>query len=147
MASIDEHGKVVGSKLHQTILRLDPSFDYRFYGCPTFTQFLEAQPNLKVIRPGGPGDVIIELTGLDSTLVTEPSYPEDIWSQIDRAWSERAAKRGQSLPGPIAAIEAAKIIGVAKVSSSQYKTLQGLLDASDYLAKRWLREANTIIRR
>ncbi len=59
-ASIDEHGRVVGSKLHQTILRLDPSFDYKSYGYTTFRKFLEVCPNLKLIRSKG-SDVIIEL--------------------------------------------------------------------------------------
>ena len=53
-ASIDEHGKVLGSKLHQMILRLDPSFDYSLYGYSTFTKFLEASSILKLNRPDGP---------------------------------------------------------------------------------------------
>ncbi|MDD5701295.1 MAG: NYN domain-containing protein [Dehalococcoidales bacterium] len=66
-ASIDESGRVVGSKLHQTIVRLDPSFDYRSWGFSTFTKFLtkflESSTDLKLIRPKGQGDVIIEISG------------------------------------------------------------------------------------
>ena len=41
-ASADDEGKVAGSRLHQTIMRIDPSFDFRSMGFRTFTQFLEA---------------------------------------------------------------------------------------------------------
>jgi uncharacterized protein (TIGR00288 family) len=147
MVSVDDHGRVVGSKLHQTMQRLDPSFDYRAYGYPTFAKFLEASSGLRLVRPKGPGDVIIELADMAPTLATEPSSSEELWEQIDSAWSKRAAMSGQPLPGPIAAMEAAKVLGVAKLSASRYKTLQGLLDASDRIAGKWLREGNTIIRR
>jgi uncharacterized protein (TIGR00288 family) len=147
-ASIDEYGQVLGAKLRLTMQRLEPSFDYRSYGYSTFTKFIEAQPNLKLIRPKGPGDVIIEPVDIATTISVAPSNSdENIWHQIDVVWSKRAGTSGKSLPGPIAAIEAAKVLGITKLSASQYKTLQDLLNASDHLAKRWHREANTIIRR
>jgi uncharacterized protein (TIGR00288 family) len=59
-ASVDEHGRVVGSKLHQTILRLDPSFNYRSYGYSTFRKFLESCPGIKLLRSKG-SDVQVEL--------------------------------------------------------------------------------------
>ena len=60
-ASADENGQVVGSKLHATIQRMDPSFDYRTYGHATFVKLLQASPVVKVTRPRKVGDVIIEL--------------------------------------------------------------------------------------
>ena len=147
MVSVDDRGRVVGSKLHQTMQRLDPSFDYRAYGYPTFAKFLEASSGLRLVRPKGPGDVIIELADMAPTLAAEPSSSEELWERIDSAWSKRAAMGGQSVPGPIAAMEAAKVLGVARLSASRYKTLQGLLDASERIAGKWLRERNTIIRR
>ena len=60
-ASADENGQVVGSKLHSTIQRMDPSFDYRAYGYTTFVKLLQASPVVKVTRPRKVGDVIIEL--------------------------------------------------------------------------------------
>lgn len=64
-ASADETGKVVGSKLHQTMLRLDPSFNYRSEGYSTFTKYLvdalKSSLELKLIPPKKKGDVIIEL--------------------------------------------------------------------------------------
>jgi uncharacterized protein (TIGR00288 family) len=147
-ASIDEYGRVLGTKLRQTMQRLEPSFDYRSYGFSTFTKFIEAQPNLKLIRPKGPGDVIIEPVDIATTISVAPSHSgENIWHQIDVEWSIRVAKGSKALPGPVAAIQAAKVLGVDKLSVSQYKTLQGLLDSSDHLSKKWQRKANTIIRR
>ncbi|MFC1965196.1 NYN domain-containing protein [Chloroflexota bacterium] len=148
-ASIDEHGSVVGSKLHQTMHRLDPSFDYRSYGYPTFAKFLDASSGLRLVRPKGRGDVMIELadSASASASTAEPSGSEELWEQIDSAWSKRAAVGGKSVPGPIAAMEAARVLGVAKLSASRYKTLQGLLDASNCLTGKWSREGNTIIRR
>jgi uncharacterized protein (TIGR00288 family) len=60
-ASADENGQVVGSKLHSTIQRMDPSFDYRTYGHPTFVKLLQSSSMVKVNRPRKVGDVIIEL--------------------------------------------------------------------------------------
>lgn len=146
-ASMDEYGRVVGSKLHQMILRLDPSFDYSIYGYSTFTKFLEASPSLKLIRPKGPGDVTIELLDQASTIIEEPLSAEELWEQINSAWLKRAEKYGSTIPGPIAALEAAIALGVDKLSASRYKTLQGLLDTSGLLAEKWSRKGNTIIKR
>jgi uncharacterized protein (TIGR00288 family) len=69
-SSADENGQVVGSKLHATIQRMDPSFDYRAYGYATFVKLLQASPVVKVTRPRKVGDVIIELA---DTIETEKS--------------------------------------------------------------------------
>lgn len=60
-ASADENGQVVGSKLHSTMQRMDPSFNYRTYGHTTFVKLLQASNMVKVNRPRKVGDVIIEL--------------------------------------------------------------------------------------
>ena len=145
-ASIDEHGKVLGSKLHQTMRRLDPSFNFRAYDYSTFIKFIEAQPGLKITRPRGKGDITVELADENVPKSTAPPQADDIWHQIDTEWSKRVTKGGKSLPGPTAAIQAAKLLGVEKLSKSQYKTLQGLLGASDFLSKKWQRDKNTIIK-
>lgn len=147
MASMDEHGRVLGSKLHQMILRLDPSFDYRSHGHSTFTKFLEAFPCLKLIPSKGPGDVIIELLEQTPQTIAELKPSKELWEQIDSAWSKRVEKYGESIPGPIAASDAAIALGVGKLSVSKYKTLQGLINASEYLSEKWLREGNTVIKR
>ena len=146
-AAIDEDGKVVGSKLRQTLQRLDPSFDFRALGHSTFTKYLEASPDVKVTRPRGPGDVNVELTDQNAPSVTEHFDP-DVWGpKIDAAWSQRAPNPGQSIPGPSAAASAAVALGVAKLSASHYKTLQKLLDACVQLGSKWNRDRNAIIRK
>jgi len=146
-ASIDEHGRVFGSKLHQTMLRLDPSFDYSLYGYSTFTKFIEASPGLKLTRSKGPGDTAIELSEQTAPAIDAPVLTKELWEQIDAAWSKRADKSGASIPGPNAAADAAIALGIEKISISGYKTLQGLLDASSYLTERWSRNKNKIVKR
>lgn len=146
-AAMDEEGRVVGSKLRQNLQRLDPSFDFRALGHSTFTKYLEASSEVRVVRPRGPGDVSVELADLSASSVPEPSDAEEWGPKIDAAWSRRAPNPGQSIPGPSAAASAAEALGVRKLSASHYKTLQKLLDASDYLGSKWQRDRNAIIRR
>ncbi len=141
LASIDENGRVVGSKLHQTLQRLEPSFDYRS-GYSTFRKFLEASRAIRLVPTEGRSDVIIELTDASAT-PAEPSNPQELWDKINAVWSRRAAVHG-TVNGAFAASEAARVLGVSRLSDSRFKTLQGLLDASDYLSCRWSRERNTI---
>lgn len=145
-ASIDDDGRVFGSKLHQTMQRLDPSFSYRAYNS-TFTKFIKTQPGLKITPPRGKSDITVELADEDTLKSTTPSQEKDTWHQIDTEWSKRIDKSSEFLPGSVAAIHAAKVLGVDKLSTSQYKTLQGLLTASEYLNQKWRREANRVIRR
>ncbi len=146
-ATMDEEGRVFGSKLRQTMQRLDPSFDFRALGHSTFTKYLEASPAVKVKRPRGPGDVTVELGNSTLPSLEQPPEP-NVWGQeLDRCWSKKLAKEGHSIPGPVAAMEAAKVIGVDKLRDSQYKTLQSLLESSEYLSTRWSREGNLIIKR
>ena len=63
------------------------------------------------------------------------------------AWSKRANKSEQSIPGPTAAMDAARVLDAPKLSASPYKTLQSLLEASDTLHTKWSRDKNTIVRR
>ena len=60
-ASADDEGKVAGSRLHQTIMRIDPSFDFRSMGYRTFTQFLEGSSVVKVTRARGSDDISVSL--------------------------------------------------------------------------------------
>lgn len=60
-ASMDEQGNVKGSRLHDTMRRIDPGFDFKKLDYRTFTQFLESFNEVKVVRPDGPGDMIIQL--------------------------------------------------------------------------------------
>jgi len=146
-ATMDEEGKVLGSKLHQTMQRLDPGFDFRALNFTTFVKYLKSSLAVKVKHPKGPGDVTVELS--DSSLSTSEKLKqaEDWDREIDVGWSEKQTKSNHSLPGPVAAKVAAKVIGIIKLKDSHYRTLQGLLESSEYLGARWARDKNTIIRR
>ena len=140
IVAMDDQGRMVGSKLRETLQRLDPSFDYRAMGFSTFTKYLEASDEVTVTRPSaGEGDVTVELS--------EVPDPEVLGSRIDAAWSKRSPMSGQSFDGTSAANDVAKVLGVSKLSDSPYKTLQGLLDSNTHLNSRWVRRRNRIIRR
>ena len=61
-ASMDSEGQVGGSKLYQTMQRIDPSFSYKALGHSTFTRFLEASNNVNVERPADGGDTIVSIS-------------------------------------------------------------------------------------
>jgi len=146
-AAIDEQGRVVGSKLGLTLQRLEPSFDYRTLGYSTFIKFIEAFPWLKILRPKGPGDVTIEFIDPGGISTAQPSSSETWQLEIDTAWSKKATKPGQSIPGPTAAMDASRVLGFPKLSASPYKTLQKLLESSELLNRKWSRAGNTLIRK
>lgn len=172
-ASADEFGQVTGSKLHSTLQRLDPSFNYKSYGFSTFVKLLESSPVVKVTRPENISDVIIEQGETAGLPIAPPKKrrsrprrkkpesapkvetaqkpetvqkPPDIAALIHDAWSKRAPEPGRTISGPAAASEAAKVLGVQKLSLSQYKTLQILLDVNPSLTGNWERKGNVIIR-
>ena len=149
-ATMDEEGRVAGSKLHQTMQRLDPSFNFRSLGYSTLTKYLEASSEVKVTRPHGAGDVNVELADVAAPPVSTAAEPLDseTWGpKVDAAWAERAPDSGQSISGHAAASTAASVLGFQKLSASQHKTIQKLLDASEHLSDRWRRDRNTVIRR
>lgn len=80
--------------------------------------------------------------------IVETQEIDDHWDkQIDEKWSARASSSGDSLPGPQAAMDASKILKVSKLSESNYKTLQNLLDNSEWLSTKWIRRQNAIVRK
>ncbi len=172
-ATMDEHGKAMGSRLHQTLQRMEPGFTFR-PGFSTFTKYLEASPEVKVTRPNGVGDVSVELADqaasgqasepapkevkstrrrgerqatADQATQAEDPVDSEVWARIDDIWQVRAGEPGGRLPGQRAASDAAQALGVQNLKGSPYKTLQRLLDASEYLNARWSRDGNSIIRR
>ncbi|MBH52481.1 MAG: hypothetical protein CL785_04960 [Chloroflexi bacterium] len=58
---VDSSEKVLGSKLHQRILRLDPSFSFQDYGFQTFAKLLESSKVVKVERNKNQGDVTVSI--------------------------------------------------------------------------------------
>jgi uncharacterized protein (TIGR00288 family) len=144
-ASMDDDGVATGSRLHQAMQRLDPSFDFRTLGHSTFTRYLEASPSVSVTRPRGKGDVSVRL--LESNGAGEGVDPERWGPEVDAAWARRAPNTGQSVYGNTAASAAATALGVGKLKDSTYKTLERLLRASEFLSARWKRDGGKIIRR
>lgn len=183
--SVDEQGLVVAAKLHNTMKRMDPSFDYRTLGYRTFSQYLSSSKVIEIQRRGGDhGDVIVGMAdqsrGSQSSQTVQPppasqpaqppptsqpvqppptSQPAQPpptsqtsernrgnaspWDEdIDIAW---AMIPGNPISGSKASSAAAKVLGVSKLSSSAYKSLQGLLDASELLSARWYRRGNSIV--
>ena len=76
-ASMDEAGQVVGSKLYQTMRRIEPSFDFKDFKHRAFTQFLESHPDvIEITRPReGSGDVVVQQASRDH--ITPPPVSAD----------------------------------------------------------------------
>jgi uncharacterized protein (TIGR00288 family) len=61
--AMDDEGKVLGSKLRETMQRLDPGFDFKAMGYTTFSRYLGASKEVTMTRPRGRGgDVSVELS-------------------------------------------------------------------------------------
>ena len=144
---MDDQGQVVGSKLYQTMQRIDPSFHFRATGYRTFAQFLSSCEEVRVTRPRDASDVIVQLNqsrenGADSSngAILTPNWDQE----IDAAWGRRKRIR---LSGQAAASDAAKVLGVPRLGASRFPSLDKLLDASPLLRANWRREGNAIIKR
>ena len=146
-ASMDSQGQVVGSKLFQTMLRIDPSFDYREQGHRNFTQFLSSCEDVRVTRPADGGDTIVSLKQSREqghASVDGAAAPSSWDKEVDAAWAKR--QRPQ-IAGQAAASDAAKALGAPKLSSSRYPSLDKLLAASDWLRSKWRREGNAVVKK
>ena len=163
-ASMDDLGQVLGSKLYQTMQRIDPSFSFKVLGHRTFRQFLTSSTEVKVTRPRDASDVIVELAG---DRAPEPPAPAAImapapatvmapapaadaatldpdWErEVDDIWSSRQTAQ---MSGRSAAAAAARALGETKLRGSMFPSLDKLLAASAFLRSRWRREGNTIIK-
>ena len=137
-ASVDDQGRVIGSKLYQTMQRLDPSFDFRALGHSNFRRYLEGASEVSVGRPNGSRDIVVELAEGDG---------DESWdTRVNSAWAGRAPNPGDSIGSRTAGAAAAKALGAPNLRSTRYKSLQGLLDASPLLSSRWDRSDNKIVR-
>ena len=153
-ASVDDQGQVVGSKLHQTMLRIDPSFNFRDLGYRTFGQYIESRDEVSISRATDTSDLIVHLRQSTGNGVKaadpgapapDPGAPAPDWEmRIDDAWTSRDRPR---IPGQVAATDAAKVLGSQRLKDSRYPSLEKLLGASEYLRLRWHRERNAIILR
>ena len=60
-SSRDHEGRVKGAKLHETIRRIDPSFNFRELGFHSFSDFLDGVREVNLKRSYGPEDVIVTI--------------------------------------------------------------------------------------
>ena len=149
---MDDRGEVIGSKLHQTMQRIDPSFNYRAVGHRTFTQFLASCEEVRVEHPDGAGDVIVRLSQSRDNgarpqatpVQASPALATNWDREIDAAWNRRQRRR---ISGQAAAGDAAKALGVPRLTASKFASLDKLLDASTFLRGGWRREGNAILKR
>jgi len=146
-ASMDDRGQVVGSKLYQTMQRIDPSFSYKSQGHGTFARYLASRSEVSVTHPPDTSDVIVRLAsaGDREAAATDGHVLSPNWDRdIDAAWTRRQLKR---LSSRAAAADAAKVLGVPRLTASRFPTLDRLLDASPGLRANWRREGSTVIKR
>ena len=61
-SAMDNEGNVKGAKLHETIRRIDPSFNFREHGFDSFSDFLGEVRGIEVQRSHGPGDITVRIT-------------------------------------------------------------------------------------
>jgi len=59
-ASSDADGKVLGTKLRQSMGRIDPSFDFKSLGFDNFSQFLDSSRTVKISKQGRGKDIVVE---------------------------------------------------------------------------------------
>ena len=92
--SIDEMGEVVGSKLYQTMRRIEPSFNFKDLKFRVFTQFLDAQTDvIEITRPkDGSGDVVVQLANRDQ-VASPPVRTAKITPPPVRADNEKRAAK------------------------------------------------------
>ena len=148
-ASMDGQGEVVGSRLHQAMQRIDPSFSFKALGYRTFTLYLEASSEVSVERPTNErGDVVVRLSHRRRKRADNgaaaPQLPPDWDLKVDAAWASRRSKK---ISGQAAGSDAARALGTGSLSVSQFPSLDKLLAASPLLSDRWQREGNAIISR
>ena len=159
-ASMDAQGEVIGSKLYQTMQRIDPSFNFRALGHRTFTHYLESSKDIRVERPNGPGDVIVHMDHPRNGDHDSGGSPQDhprngdhglggspppSWERdVDSAWAGR--NRNGRLSGQAAASAAAKALQTSSLKAAGFRSLDQLLDASPFLRAKWQRDGNAILK-
>ena len=176
-ASMDEGGQVVGSKLYQTMLRIDPSFDFRAMGHRTFRQFLRDSKEVQVTQPSDASDVVVQLkqapapatagrsaerdrdpapaasrksAARDGAAAAEKADEDEGSLTLDQEKEIDAAwdnRGGPKITGQAAAASVAKVFGVSSLKAAGFASIDKLLQTSRLLQARWRRERNTVQRR
>ena len=156
-ATMDDNGNALGTKLAQTMTRIDPSFNYRDLGYSSFRDFLDSNQKISVTLHEGT-DFTVALENIASPRVpnvkpriigiedeandsNEDDLPINWESKVDNAWNDREKEK---ISGRSAATDAAKILGFQRLRDSVFPTLDKLLDASKLLKTNWSRNKNYV---
>ncbi|MFL2759627.1 MAG: NYN domain-containing protein [Dehalococcoidia bacterium] len=170
-ATVGDDGNSLGTKLAQTMTRIDPGFDYRELGFRSFSEFLTSRSEIEVTFREGT-DFTVSIKNSDSRTVNaneklaparKPSVspriinfnespssqdsdnlPDDWEEKVNTAWE---SKEKDQLSGQAAANQAAKIMGFQRLRDSLYPTIDKLLDASNLLKENWARNKNYVTRK
>tara|TARA_A100001037_G_scaffold60979_1_gene53086 strand:+ start:240 stop:1325 length:1086 start_codon:yes stop_codon:yes gene_type:complete len=171
-ASMDDDGNALGTKLAQTMMRIDPSFNYKTMGYRSFRDFLTSKNEVDVtFREGTDFTVSVKSTETDNkgrkNIHPNPSVPKvspkiiearsesdtskqsengsDIdWAiEINAAWSKR---NSDNISVQAAASIAARILGFKRLRDSSYSTLDKLISSSETLEANWSRNKNSVVR-
>ena len=96
--SMDEAGEVVGSKLYQTMRRIEPSFNFKDLKHRLFTQFLETHTDvIDITRPkDGSGDVVVQHAGRDH--ITPPPVSANNENRAAKLIDPRDVEQEDSSP-------------------------------------------------
>ncbi len=140
-ASMDSEGVVGGSRLYQTMQRIDPSFSYKALGHSTFTRFLEASNNVNVERPADGGDTIVSFALARPQIIGSPRSQRAQASDGADAPREQAAG-GERTRRARSAADGDKSRGRASDGDKPTRTKSGDATAADEQAS----EAVTILR-
>ena len=170
-ATVGDDGNSLGTKLAQTMTRIDPGFDYKELGFRSFRDFLTSRREIEVtVREGTDFTVSIKnseprsLNGQDNMEpAKKPSVspriisfdkessdhnsndlPDNWEEKVDIAWK---SKEKDQLSGQAAANQAAKIMGFQRLRDSLYPTIDKLLDASNLLRGNWARNKYYVTRK
>ena len=161
-AATNDTGIVLGTKLAQTIQRIDPSFSYREQGYRNFREFLEARDEVAVtLRQGTDFTVSLDpaannkqdnhnrrINNGAQRLITfqpnknlEDQIPEDWDNRVNDAWEDR---NKDQISGQSAASAAARVLGFKRLRDTVYPTLDKLLASSKLLQSNWSRNKNYV---
>ncbi|KAA1305065.1 MAG: NYN domain-containing protein [SAR202 cluster bacterium] len=170
-ATVGDDGNSLGTRLAQTMTRIDPGFDYKELGFRSFREFLTSRDEIEVTFREGT-DFTVSIKNSDSNTVNEKeklaparkpsvspriisfdknpsdqdsdSLPDNWEEKVNTAWE---SKEKDQLSGQAAANQAAKIMGFQRLRDSLYPTIDKLLDASILLKENWARNKNYVTRK
>ena len=145
-ASMDSEGQVGGSKLYQTMQRIDPSFSYKALGHSTFTRFLESSKGVIVERPADGGDTIVSFTHARAQSVNggapprpqivgggrqQRPQPADGGAARGRSGDGDKPKRSQSAESPAADAQETEAVTILRIEP------QGAASSSSQNDPKW----------